>query len=49
MRQHGTKLKPGQNVGLAKDHSLFAKVTGVVRFDGKQKGNRKISIVPATA
>ena len=34
LRQHGTKWKAGTNVGLAKDHSLFAKLGGRVRFDG---------------
>ena len=33
LRQHGTRWKPGRNVGLAKDHSLFALVDGVVRFE----------------
>jgi large subunit ribosomal protein L27 len=46
VRQKGTTFKPGLNVGLAKDHSLFAKVTGVVRFEGSQPGKRKISILP---
>ena len=46
VRQKGTIFKPGLNVGLAKDHSLFAKITGRVRFDGSQPGRRRISIVP---
>jgi large subunit ribosomal protein L27 len=46
VRQKGTTFKPGLNVGLAKDHSLFAKITGVVRFEGSQPGKRKISILP---
>jgi large subunit ribosomal protein L27 len=49
VRQHGTVFKPGENVGMGKDHSLFAKVAGVVRFDGKAKGRRKISIIPQAA
>lgn len=46
VRQKGTTFKPGLNVRLAKDHSLFATVTGVVRFEGHAKGNRKISVIP---
>lgn len=49
VRQHGTVFKPGLNVGLAKDHSLFAKVTGKVRFEGSQPGRRKISVLPTAA
>lgn len=49
VRQKGTTFKPGLNVGLAKDHSLFAKITGRVRFDGSEKGRRRISILPEPA
>jgi large subunit ribosomal protein L27 len=46
VRQKGTTFKPGLNVGLAKDHSLFAKIGGRVRFEGSQPGKRRISILP---
>lgn len=49
VRQKGTTFKPGLNVGLAKDHSLFAKIAGVVRFEGSEKGRRRISILPQPA
>ncbi len=49
VRQKGTTFKPGLNVGLAKDHSLFAKISGQVRFEGSEKGRRRISILPAPA
>ncbi|HTA17331.1 MAG TPA: 50S ribosomal protein L27 [bacterium] len=49
VRQKGTIFKAGLNVGLAKDHSLFAKITGRVRFDGSQPGRRRISILPEPA
>lgn len=45
VRQRGTRLKPGENVGIGKDDTLFAKVTGVVRFDDKGKAGRYVSIV----
>lgn len=49
VRQRGTKFHPGTNVGLGRDHTIFAKVDGVVVFAVKGPLNRKyVSIVPAT-
>ncbi len=46
VRQRGTKFHPGNNVGIGKDHTLFAKVAGEVLFEVKGPKNRKyISIV----
>lgn len=45
VRQRGTRLKPGENVGIGKDDTLFAKVTGVVRYVDKGKSGRFVSIV----
>jgi large subunit ribosomal protein L27 len=47
VRQHGTRFKPGLNVGIGKDHTLFAKITGQVRFEGSAAGRRKISVIAA--
>jgi large subunit ribosomal protein L27 len=47
VRQRGTKFKPGLNVGIGKDDTLFAKVTGIVRFEDKGHSGRFISIHPA--
>ena len=47
VRQRGRKFSPGLNVGLSKDDSLFAKVTGVVKFTNHGGHGRKISIIPA--
>ncbi len=47
VRQRGTKFKPGVNVGIGKDDTLFAKITGVVKFEDKGQHGRFISIVPA--
>ncbi|CBL43901.1 50S ribosomal protein L27 [gamma proteobacterium HdN1] len=48
VRQRGTEFHPGANVGMGRDHTLFAKVEGEVRFDVKGPFNRRIvSIVPA--
>jgi large subunit ribosomal protein L27 len=46
VRQRGTKFFPGENVGRGKDDSLFAKVTGVVRFHDRGRMGRTISIEP---
>ena len=48
VRQRGTKFHPGENVGCGRDHTLFAKADGHVRFQVKGAKNRKfVSIVPA--
>jgi large subunit ribosomal protein L27 len=44
VRQRGTHIHPGQNVGRGKDDTLFAKVDGVVQFDTFGHGRRRISI-----
>jgi large subunit ribosomal protein L27 len=44
VRQVGTKFHPGQNVGLGKDYTLFAKIDGVVHFERKGKNRRKVSV-----
>jgi large subunit ribosomal protein L27 len=50
VRQRGTKFHPGVNVGMGKDHTLFALVPGKVLFATKGKEQKKlVSIVPATA
>ena len=49
VRQRGTRYKAGQNVGLAKDDSLFACITGVVRFEDKGRMGRYISVLPLEA
>jgi large subunit ribosomal protein L27 len=46
VRQRGRKFRPGLHVGLGKDDTLFAKVTGVVRFSDHGKHGRVISIEP---
>ena len=42
-RQRGTKIYPGTNVGMGTDHTLFAKITGVVRFERKGKDKKQAS------
>ena len=43
-RQRGTKIYPGTNVGMGKDHTLFAKVTGVVKFERSGRDKKKVSV-----
>ena len=48
VRQRGTRFHPGVNVGLGKDHTLFAKADGKVRFETKGPKNRKVvSVISA--
>ncbi|MBB3170107.1 50S ribosomal protein L27 [Simiduia aestuariiviva] len=48
VRQRGTRFHAGENVGVGKDHTLFAKATGEVKFEVKGAKNRKfVSIIPA--
>jgi large subunit ribosomal protein L27 len=47
-RQRGTQWHPGRNVGLGRDHTLFALVAGHVEFRTKAKGRIYVSVVPAT-
>lgn len=49
VRQRGTKHHPGLNVGLGKDHTLFALTNGVVAFRKKFDGRSYVSILPAEA
>ena len=43
-RQRGTKIYPGQNVGMGKDHTLFAKIDGIVKFERSGKNKKKASV-----
>jgi large subunit ribosomal protein L27 len=47
VRQRGTRVMPGRNVGRAKDDTLFALADGVVRFDRIRGGKSRVSVVPA--
>jgi large subunit ribosomal protein L27 len=50
VRQRGTQVHPGLNVGVGRDHTLFSYVTGHVLFGVKGANNRRIvSVIPATA
>ena len=46
-RQRGTKIFPGTNVGKGGDDTLFAKVTGIVKFERKGRDKKQVSVYPA--
>lgn len=47
VRQRGTKIHPGNNVGIGKDDTLFALVEGVVKFERKGRDKKQVSVYPA--
>ena len=48
VRQRGTEFHPGENIGMGKDHTLFALVDGTVSFKVGKEDRRYVSVVPAT-
>ena len=46
VRQRGTKIHPGTNVGIGSDDTLFAKESGIVRFERMGKDRKKVSVYP---
>jgi large subunit ribosomal protein L27 len=46
VRQRGTKIKPGHNVGLGRDHTIFATVDGYVKFETIRDRRRQVSVYP---
>lgn len=49
IRQRGTKVNAGKNIGIGRDHTLFALVDGHVKFSRDGKDKKRVSIVPAPA
>ncbi len=49
VRQVGSTIAPGKNVGLGKDFTLFSLVDGVVKYEWRTKDQKKVSVYPATA
>ncbi|WP_457561249.1 50S ribosomal protein L27 [Caminibacter sp.] len=46
IRQRGTKVHPGNNVGMGKDHTIYALIDGYVKFEIKDKKRKKVSVYP---
>jgi large subunit ribosomal protein L27 len=49
IRQRGTKYHVGKNVGIGKDHTIFALINGIVKFSKKQKNRTVVNILPFEA
>lgn len=49
VRQRGTRIKPGENVGVGKDDTLFATSDGVVVYETLPNGRKRVSVMPAEA
>jgi len=47
VRQRGTRIHPGNNVGMGRDHTLYSKIDGIVHFERKDKKRKQISILLA--
>ena len=47
VRQRGTKIHPGNNVGCGRDHTLYALIDGVVKFEMLDKKRKKVSVYPS--
>ena len=45
-RQRGTRIHPGENVGIGKDDTLYAKADGIVRFQRKGRDKKQVSVLP---
>ena len=46
VRQRGTKFKPGNNVGIGSDDTLYARITGVIKFEDKGRKGKFVSVYP---
>jgi len=46
VRQRGTEFKPGENVGMGRDHTIFATIAGHVKFEWDSKDKQRISVYP---
>jgi large subunit ribosomal protein L27 len=47
VRQLGTRIHPGKNVGMGRDFTLFAKIDGIVRYDRLDKDRKRVNVQPA--
>ena len=47
VRQLGTRIHPGKNVGMGRDFTLFAKIDGIVRYDRLDKERKRVNVTPS--
>jgi large subunit ribosomal protein L27 len=48
VRQHGTRIHPGENVGVGKDYTLFARIDGIVKYEKKGREKKQVSVYAQT-
>lgn len=48
VRQHGTTIHPGENVGLGRDYTLFAMIDGIVKFERKDRDRKRVAVYPVS-
>ncbi|HYF61767.1 MAG TPA: 50S ribosomal protein L27 [Herpetosiphonaceae bacterium] len=48
LRQCGTQVRPGENVGLGRDFTIYSMIDGVVKFEDYSRNQKMVSVVPAT-
>lgn len=46
IRQLGTRIHPGDNVGMGRDYTIFAKIDGIVKYERYGKDRKKVSVIP---
>jgi large subunit ribosomal protein L27 len=44
VRQRGTRIYPGKNVGIGRDHTIFALIDGIIKYEPATKNRRKVSV-----
>jgi large subunit ribosomal protein L27 len=47
VRQLGTRIHPGRNVGMGRDYTLFAKIDGIVQYDRMDRERKRVNVLPA--
>jgi len=48
VRQHGTTIHPGENVGIGRDYTLFAMIDGIVKFERKDRDRKRVAVYPVS-
>jgi large subunit ribosomal protein L27 len=48
VRQKGTSIHPGENVGMGRDYTLFAKIDGIVKYERKDRDRKRVTILPVS-
>jgi len=46
IRQHGTRIHPGENVGMGKDYTLYARIDGIVKYETRGGDRKQVSVYP---